>query len=105
MPAIVVAGTFSKPKGISTLFDAALEKVHRWRADKAGHEHVVRIVVKRYRFIDLLDHAIFHDHDPVAHRHGLHLVVRDVNHCRIQSVVELGNLGPHLDAHFGVEIR
>ena len=27
-----------------------------------------------------------------------------IDHCRIQALVELGNLGPHLDTHFRIKV-
>ena len=38
-------------------------------------------------------------------RHRLDLVVRDVDHRRLQPLMQFGDLGPHLHPHLGVEIR
>ena len=46
-----------------------------------------------------------HDDDPLAERHRFNLVVRDVNHRRLEAMVQCGDLGPHLHAEFRVEIR
>ena len=40
-----------------------------------------------------------------AHRHGLDLVVGDVNHRRLKPLMEPRDFGPHLDPHLGVEVR
>ena len=46
-------------------------------ADKVGNESVRRFVVDILRSADLLDFAVFHNDDPVTHREGFFLVVRD----------------------------
>jgi hypothetical protein len=43
--------------------------------------------------------------DPVAHRHRLDLVVRDVDRRHAEVALDAGDLGAHLDAELGVEIR
>ncbi len=88
-----------------SLLDGALEEIHRRRSDEAGDEHVPGIVVEGDGIRDLLDDAVLHDHDAVAHGHGFDLIVGDVDHGGLEAVVELGNFGAHLHAHFGVEVR
>ena len=46
-----------------------------------------------------------HDRDAVAHRHRLHLVVRDVDRRHVEPPLELVDLRPHLHAQLGVEVR
>jgi hypothetical protein len=53
-------------------------EVHLGAADEAGDEYVGRLVVELLRWGTLLDAAILHDRHPVAHRHRLGLVMRDV---------------------------
>ena len=48
--------------------------------------------------------ALHHD-DPVRHRHGFDLIVRDVDRRRLQALVQLADLGAHLNAQLGVEVR
>ena len=55
--------------------------------------------------VDLLELAHAHDGDAVAHRHRLDLVVRDVDRRRAELALELRDLGAHLDAQLGVEVR
>ena len=81
-----------------------LEEVHRRAADEAGHEAVDRRVVERLRRADLLEQALVHDRDPLAHRHRLDLVVGDVDHGGLEALVEAGDLGARLDAQLGVEV-
>ena len=45
-----------------------------------------------------------HDGDPRGERHRLDLVVRDVDGGLVEPLVELLDLGPHLDAKLGVEV-
>ena len=83
----------------------ASSEVHRRRADEAGDEQVDRVLVQRLRGVDLLEHALAHDGDPVAHRHRLGLVVGDVDRRDAEVVLDAGDLGPHLHAQLGVEVR
>ena len=56
------------------------------------------------RRIDLLQDAVLQQRDSVAHGHRFDLVVGDVDRRGAQPVLELGDLGAHLDAELGVEI-
>ncbi len=82
-----------------------LDEVHRRRADEGGDEEVRGLLVDLERRPHLLELAVLHDGDAVAHRHRLDLVVRDVDRRRLQAVLELADLGAHLDAELGVEVR
>ena len=85
--------------------DLAREEVHRRRADESGHEQVVRVRVQLGRRADLLELAGAHDRDPVAKRHRLGLVVRDVDRRRPKPLLDPGDLRPHLHAQLGVKVR
>ena len=82
-----------------------LEHVHRRAADEPADEEVHRLVVQLLRLRDLLKLALAHDRDAVAHRHRLDLVVRDVDRRHAEVVLELADLGAHLDAQLRVEVR
>ena len=56
-----------------------LDEVHRRAADEAADEEVHRAVVELLRIGDLLQLALAHHGDAVAHRHRLDLVVGDVD--------------------------
>ncbi|HET8586469.1 MAG TPA: ATP-binding cassette domain-containing protein, partial [Candidatus Limnocylindria bacterium] len=56
------------------------------------------VLVQRLRRVDLLQHPLADDRDPVAHRHGLDLVVGDVEGRDPELALDAGDLGPHLDA-------
>jgi hypothetical protein len=47
--------------------------------DEAGNEQIGRAVIEVERAADLFDAAAIHDDEPVGQRHGLDLVVRDVD--------------------------
>ena len=83
----------------------AAQEVHRRRADEARHEHVGRLVVELLRRADLLQPAVAHDRDAVAHRHRLGLVVGDVQRRRPELLVQARDVRAHLDAQLGVEVR
>jgi hypothetical protein len=74
-------------------------------ADETGDELVHRAARRCVSgSVDLLDVAMVHDDDAVAHGHGLDLVVGDVDHGGLQAVVQLGDFCAHLDAELGVEV-
>jgi hypothetical protein len=78
-------------------------KVHRRRADEIGHEHRRRLVIDVLRRAELLDHAMVHDHDLVAHLHGFQLVMGDIDRGRAHAVVQRAQLFGHVLAELGVE--
>src|SRR5262245_56275190 len=52
----------------------------------------------------LLQHAVPHDGDPVAHSHRLHLIVRDVDGGGAEVPLDPGHLGAHLHPQLGVQV-
>ena len=80
------------------------EEVHLRRADEARDEQVLRMVEDLLRGADLLDEAVAHDDDAVAERHGLRLVVGDVDECGVDAGAELDDLSAHLVTELGVEV-
>ena len=72
---------------------------------KPATNRLSRPVVELERRADLLDQAVMHHHDLVGHGHGLDLVVGDVDGRRLQALVQLLDLGAHLHAQLGVEVR
>ena len=85
--------------------ERGLDHVHRRAADEAGDEQVDRAVVELLRRRDLLQLALAHHGDAVAHRHRLDLVVGDVDRRHAELVLQLADLGAHLDAQLRVEVR
>ena len=68
------------------------QEVHRRRADEVGDEHRRRPVVDLLRPAELLDDAVVHHDDLVAHLHRLELVVGDVDRGRAHPVVQRAQL-------------
>src|SRR5215217_7004701 len=62
------------------------------------------MVVHLLRRVDLLHLTVLEDDDPIGHRHGLGLVVGDVDARCPDPVVQLGDLRPHLHPELGVEV-
>jgi len=85
--------------------DVAVEEVHRRRADERSDEDVVGSVIERLGLVDLLELARLQNHHTVAHRHGLDLVVGDIDGGDTEGALDPGDLGTHLDAELGVEVR
>ena len=57
------------------------------------------------RGADLLDEAVAHDDDAVAERHGLDLVVGDVDKGGVDLLAQLDDLRAHLVAQLRVKVR
>jgi hypothetical protein len=65
-----------------------LDHVHGRGADEARDEEVGRPVVEHLRPVHLLEDAVPHDGDAVAHGHRLDLVVGDVDRRHAEIVLE-----------------
>ena len=61
-------------------------------------------MVELLRSANLLDNALFQHDDAVAQRHGLSLIVGDVDSGGAEAFLQLGNFGAHLDAELGVQV-
>ena len=72
---------------------------------KPPTKRFTRAVVERLRVGDLLQLALAHDGDAVAHRHRLDLVVRDVDRRHAEVGLQLRDLRARLDAQLRVEVR
>ena len=79
-------------------------EIHRRRADEAGDKAVDRGVVEFKRLAHLLHQSILHHHDAIAQRHGLDLVVGDVDGRGVEPIVQLLQLDAHLHAKLCVQI-
>ena len=84
--------------------DAGRHEVHRRRPDEPRDEQVDGLVVELTRAGDLLQHALLQHRNPIAERHGLGLVVGDVDGGDPESALQPEDLGPHLTAQLGVEV-
>ena len=79
-------------------------KIHRRTTNKASHKQIYRIAVEGHGGIHLLNDPVLHDHNPVAHGHGLNLVVRYVNHGGLQPLVQAADFNAHLHPQFGIQV-
>jgi hypothetical protein len=84
---------------------SASGKIHGRRADEAGDELVGGLIVQLERLPHLLHHAVLHDDDPVAQRHGLDLIVGDVNGGGAETQMQFLQLDAHLHPQLGIEVR
>src|SRR3954447_4061791 len=81
-----------------------VDQVHRRRSDEARDEDVLRPVVEVARGVDLLEQPVLEHAHPVAHGHGLDLVVGDVDGGDAEPALQGGDLGAGLHAQLGVEV-
>src|SRR5215207_8911541 len=81
------------------------EEIHFWRSDEAGDEAAHRPAVQRQGIADLLDMAAVHDHDLVGQRHGLDLVMRNVDNGGTEPLMDALDLDAQLRAQRGIEVR
>ncbi len=84
--------------------NAACDKVHRRGADETCNKEIGGIVIKIERLPDLFHIAIAQNDNLVGHRHRLHLIVGDVDHGRVEPLVQFGQLDTHLHPQLGVEV-
>ena len=81
-----------------------LDEVDRRITDKVRNKQIARLAVHRQRLVILLEHAVFHQADARRQRHGLHLVVRDVDKRRAGLQMQALKLGTHFQSEFRVEV-
>src|SRR5690348_10240163 len=81
----------------------AVSHQHIGDAYESGHELGCRTLVDLDRRSDLLDLAVRHHRDAVAHCQRLLLVVRDVDECDADLLLDLFQLDLHLLAQLEVE--
>ena len=87
---------------------SALPAIHPQRdqvrgADESGDEGARRTLIQLAGGGELLDHPSVHDRDPVRHRHGLLLVVGDVDERRTGSRLQVLQLELHLLSQLQVQ--
>ena len=83
---------------------ARRQQVHRRIAEERRHEGVGGTPVDLERRAHLHDLAAVHDADAVAQRHGLDLVVGDVDHGGAEPAVQPADLAARRDAQRRIEI-
>ena len=70
----------------------------------AATKRFAGLAEQRLGRVDLLQHAVAQHRDPLAERHRLDLVVRDVDRRHAEPLVEARELAAHRDAQLGVEV-
>ena len=86
------------------LGDDRIQEVHLRGTDKAGHKQVAGEIVQILRSIHLLDDTVFHNDDPVAHRHCLGLVMGDVDKGGLQALMQTADLRTHRGTQLGIQV-
>ena len=85
--------------------DLDVDQTHLRRTHEPGDERVCRMRVDFARTTDLLQNPLAQHGNTIAHRHGLDLIVRDVERRRTQFTLECSDLRASTHTQFGVEIR
>ena len=85
-------------------FSGRRHEVHLRAAEEARDEAGRRALEQIERRALLLDDAVAQQHDAVGQRHGLDLVMRDVDHGAAEFLVQPLDLDPHVVAQLGIEI-
>ena len=80
------------------------DEIHLRRADEAGDEEIGRAFVELQRRAVLFDAAGIEHDDLVGHRHGLDLVMGDVDRGGPELLLQFCHFQPHLDAERRVEV-
>src|SRR5581483_4914719 len=91
MPQLAGEGDIAQVGTQAVLFEGATHEVHRGRPDETSHEQVERAVIELIRGADLLEYASAHDGNPVAERHRLGLVVRDIHGGGAETSLDPGD--------------
>ena len=89
-------------KGAFTHF--AGYQVHRRGADEPCHKQIGRVIVDSFWSIQLRNDAFVHHRYPVGQGHRFDLVMGHVNRGDLQFMLQMFQLGTHVDPQFRVEI-
>ncbi|OQA43860.1 MAG: hypothetical protein BWY50_00717 [Spirochaetes bacterium ADurb.Bin315] len=73
-------------------------------SDEIRHEYRLRIAVDLERRPDLFDPTLVHDHDSIRHRQSLRLIVGDIEAGDAEILLNLANLGPHVDSQLRIKV-
>ena len=76
--------------------DRAVQKIHAGTTDKRGYETVRRTIVNLERRVELLQLTLIHHRDAMSQRHRFGLVVRDIDRCRGQLLLQMFQFAAHL---------
>ena len=81
-----------------------IKHIHNGHADEACDEEVGRVIEDFLGSADLLDITVAHDDDTITERHGLSLVMGNVNEGGVDTLTELDDLSTHLITQLCVEV-
>src|SRR5260370_18450013 len=81
-----------------------LGKVHRRRAEKSGDESVSGIIVDIGGSTELSNDTFVEHHDAVAHGHGFHLIVRDLDGRGTHAAMKALKLFARRATELGVQV-
>src|SRR5438477_4361701 len=97
--------TLAEPDRLRAGLQAApkRQEVHRRRADEVRNEERRRPIIDVARARDLLDDTVVHHGDHIGHRHGLELIVGDIDRGCSEPVMQPAQFMDHRLAHFGIE--
>src|SRR4051812_27394865 len=84
---------------------AVLDQVHRRRAEECRDKSVRWIVVDLFGAGDLAHDTFVQDDDAIAHRHGFHLVVCDVDGCSPDTAMKALQFLASRGAQLGIKVR
>src|SRR5436305_14952982 len=82
-----------------------IEKVHGWRANKSCDKQIGGMIIQFLGRTYLLNNAPIQHHDTSAHRHGLCLIMCDIDNSSQEPLVEPENIGPCLYTHFYIQVE
>ena len=77
------------------MYEPTLIQVHLWRSDEGSHKGVCRTPIDGLWPIHLVHLAVTHHRHPVTKGHCLHLVMRHVDDCPLNLLVQSLELQPH----------
>ncbi|EAU67861.1 conserved hypothetical protein [Stigmatella aurantiaca DW4/3-1] len=89
-------------QGVALL--GGLQEGHLRRAEESGDKAVDGVMVELLGRAPLLDVAPVEEDHLVGQGHGLDLVVGDVDHRRLELLVQAGDLQTHLRAQGGIQV-
>jgi len=74
------------------------------RTHEAGYKLIARLLIQILRRVNLLNKAILHNHDSIAHGHSFGLVVSYIDKGGTQSLMQLGDLSSHLGTQLSIQV-
>ncbi len=72
--------------------------------DEGSYEHILGPLVNVLGLSDVLDHAVFHNGDPVADSHSLFLVMGYVHGGNAHALLGMADNRPHLHTELGIQV-